>query len=197
MKRIIYLFIIFFIFQGILYPQSSGWNFQNPKNTNMTLNSVRFLTQNDVLATGYYGTLLKSTDAGLTWSNPITTTSIRGFESLVFWNTSFINAATGFMTGNNSGSSTKIYKTTNSGQYWSPVSAFNGSGESIQFLNESTGWATSSLFIFRTTNGGSSWDSNFIPMPSMVRSIYFIDAITGYSCLYRRVTRLQIVVRIG
>lgn len=187
MKTIIAALIFQFILYSVTFTQISGWYFQNPSPTNMGLNSVKFLTMNDIIAVGYFGTVIKSTDAGLTWSNPFSKTSFIGLESLIYFNISFINPATGFITGNNSGSYTKVYKTTNSGNYWVPVAAFAGLGESIQFLNESTGWVTSGLFIYRTTNGGSSWDSNSASMPSMVRGIHFTNSLTGYSCMYRRV----------
>ncbi len=187
MKTIILAIIALFILNSEIFTQISGWYFQNPKPTNMGINSVKFLTQNDVIAVGYYGTVIKSTDAGITWSNPFTTTSLRGLENLVYWNTSFINPSTGFMTGNNAGVYTKIFKTTNAGNFWVLVSTFGGLGESIQFLNESTGWVTAGGYIYRTTNGGSSWDSNSVALPSMVRGIQFTNSLTGYLCMYRRV----------
>jgi photosystem II stability/assembly factor-like uncharacterized protein len=124
MKSIILAIIALFILNNAIFTQISGWYFQNPKPTNMGINSVKFLTQNDIIAVGYYGTVIKSTDAGITWSNPFTTTLFRGLENLVYWNTSFINPSTGFMTGNNAGIYTKIYKTTNAGNFWVLVSTF-------------------------------------------------------------------------
>ncbi len=187
MKTMISAVIFQVILYSVIYTQTSGWYFQNPKPTNMGLNSVKFLTTNEVIAVGYYGTVIKSTNAGLTWSNPVTTTAVTGLENLIFWNTSFINPATGYIVGNNAGSYTKVFKTTNSGYYWYNISTHQSTGESIQFLNESTGWVTAGLHIYKTIDGGINWDSNSVPMPSMVRGIYFDDSMYGYACLNRRI----------
>lgn len=185
MKKLI-IFLQIIIFCCSLSAQRSGWFFQNPANTNLSLNYIKFLTPSVVIADGYYGTLLRSTDAGISWSNPLNKSTATGLENLIYWKTSFINSVTGFIIGNNAGSYTKVYKTTNGGIFWMPVKSFIGIGETVQFINESTGWASSGLRIFRTTNGGMSWDSTNVSFPSSVRDIVFTNDLTGYTCMYRR-----------
>jgi hypothetical protein len=45
-----------------------NWKLENPKVTSEYLNAVRHLSDNDVIAVGNTGTILKSTDGGLNWT---------------------------------------------------------------------------------------------------------------------------------
>jgi photosystem II stability/assembly factor-like uncharacterized protein len=80
-----------------------------------------------------------------------------------------------------------VMKTTNSGANWETTSfndttfttAFNG----IHFINSNTGWSVGgALQIRKTTNGGVNWVRQ-VPPPAagILRSVYFIDANTGYA----------------
>jgi photosystem II stability/assembly factor-like uncharacterized protein len=80
-----------------------------------------------------------------------------------------------------------VLKTTNSGFNWETISfndttfttGFNG----VHFINTVTGWCVGgALQIRKTTNGGSNWVRQ-IPPPAagILRSVYFIDASTGYA----------------
>ncbi len=76
-----------------------------------------------------------------------------------FENASFINENTGWvikLTGT-------VYRTLDGGNSWTlQDSIYLGGFRSVQFINESTGWIGSlntSFILFKTTDGGFSWDT--------------------------------------
>src|SRR5690606_6659206 len=83
-----------------------------------------------------------------------------------------------------SGRFNTILKTTNGGENW--IALRNGtppdrpSFEAPFFLNRDTGWICGSLIVFRTTNGGQTFDS--IYNPSDQHDIYFRNSMDGVSC---------------
>jgi photosystem II stability/assembly factor-like uncharacterized protein len=65
MKTIIYLLGLFLaVSQSIAQP---GWNYQNPYPTRADLYSVRFHSPDSWYITGVAGTILKTTDNGVSW----------------------------------------------------------------------------------------------------------------------------------
>src|SRR5947207_15434409 len=46
---------------------NSGWTFQSPQPTGNTLRSVAALNGNTMIAVGEQGSILRTTDAGITW----------------------------------------------------------------------------------------------------------------------------------
>jgi photosystem II stability/assembly factor-like uncharacterized protein len=95
--------------------------------------------------------ILKTTDAGLTWSNQ--PTGVPGASS--FSTGFFINAQIGWVIGSS------LLKTTDGGANW--VTQTPGTGISIRriyFSDAQTGWAVgNSGAILKTTNGGTKLDS--------------------------------------
>ncbi len=180
MKKIIILMILFCCYTAIK-AQSSGWFFVNPQPTNMTLNSIKFLNQNTAIAIGYYGTVFKTTDGGMNWSNPMTISANTGLDKLHFFDMDFFNQNTGFIIGDNSGGVSKLFQTTNAGITWTGISKFNGLARAMHFINPFTGWVGNGIQMLRTINGGAAWQNASTTFPSGIRSIFFIDPITGFA----------------
>ena len=65
MKQII-LFIL--IISNLALAEDCGWKWNNPLPQGNNLRTVQFVNDNIVYITGEYGTLMKSTDSGLTWN---------------------------------------------------------------------------------------------------------------------------------
>jgi len=113
--------------------------------------SIHFADEN----TGYVcdGTVLKTTDGGVSWVN---------FNLTGLIDVYFINSNTGFAVGRNS----QILRTYNGGILWEPlfVSLFNSNFNSVKFIDSQTGFVVGGRMfepyfgvIYKTTNGGSTW----------------------------------------
>ena len=102
-------------------------------------------------AAGYFGTISKTTDAGLSW-NLLNSGSTEYLESI-----DFINPNLGFVCGSNG----QILKTTNAGATWNPtVTNTNIYLHDIAFFDSSNGFAIGqNSTILKTSNSGLTWDS--------------------------------------
>jgi len=124
-----------------------------------------------------YSNIYRTTNEGINWSNVS-----EGFNDYL-GDVQFINQATGYIAS----SSGKVYKTTNSGQFWQgysvnipPVHGIN----CINFVNENTGFAGLDwIGIAKTTNGGMNWQVNAIDslFGESITGISIPSADTGYA----------------
>jgi photosystem II stability/assembly factor-like uncharacterized protein len=83
------------------------------------------------------------------------------------------------------GSSGILFKTTNSGQYWSDISPFYDYWlYSMFFFNPNEGWVGGGLegYFLRTINGGQSWSYINLPTNERMMSLFFIDDNNGWAC---------------
>ncbi|NUN69630.1 MAG: T9SS type A sorting domain-containing protein [Bacteroidetes bacterium] len=105
------------------------------------------------------GFIAKSTDGGKNWV-------YQDSMSYMLFGVDFIDSLTGFAVGgghfNNNG---YLYSTIDGGLHWK-ITTFNATGDLIDvaFLDSIHGWIISENTIYRTTNGGISWEvQNTIP----------------------------------
>lgn len=103
MKKIYFILTIPLLFVCSQCFSQSGWSFINPQPTNMTLNSIKIFDQNNAIAIGYSGTVMRTSDGGLNWSNPLSTTAATGLDNLHYFDMNFFNENTGLMIGDNAG----------------------------------------------------------------------------------------------
>jgi len=163
-------------------PQNSG--------TSKTLRSVHFPFDSLGFCVGDSGTILKTINGGIYWE-PSTNGSIKNLSSVFF--TNYYNIIDGFAVGD----SGTILKTTDGGTTWETQS----SGTSIPlycvyfpdvfpepnylgFIVGGTGHISYGYWsIILTTYGGNTWDiwkMEFSYNTRPFRSVYFMDADTGY-----------------
>ena len=179
------LTITVLIFTSV-HSNSQGW-FQQTSGTTVNLNSVFFVDANTGYAVGdstiVYHIILKTTNGGTNWfrQNVQPPNNYPSLKSVFF-----INANTGWACGAEAPTAT-IWRTTNGGSEWTQliIGAIFGL-RSIRFINSSTGVAVGSAYssagwIFRSTNGGINW-SQLAGAGNILHSVYFADAVTGYSC---------------
>lgn len=116
-------------------------------------------------------TILKTTDAGVSWE------MLAGSSSHLY-TVQFINDTTGWTAGERG----RVLRTEDGGTSWdvSYLDLGDWSLESIYFINQDTGWVVGSDEIFKTTDGGESWE----PMEGLdnqyYHSCYFINSNTGW-----------------
>jgi photosystem II stability/assembly factor-like uncharacterized protein len=124
---------------------------------------------------GDFGTLIKTTDGGNSWSIKET-----GMVQTLF-KTYFIDNQTGWIAG---GTTTRfIIKTTDQGETWNQQFMINsGLLRCVWFVSGSTGYAVGSFgTVLRTTNGGTNWDSTTVIGGNiLLQTICFPFSTTGF-----------------
>ncbi len=138
-----------------------------------TLRSVYFVNANTGYGVGYSGKIVKTTDAGATWSYLTSGTTGN------LYSTYFTDANTGYAVG----ASGLILKTTDGGSSWNSLtSGIVSSLFGVYFTDANTGYATgSSGVILKTTDAGANWSTLTTGATSSFYSAYFTDANTGYA----------------
>ena len=141
-----------------------------------------FLNESTGFATGDHPNcqgVFKTTDAGYSW----TLNSDFG-NGVWLCSVFFVNANTGWVTGNQASPwSGLLRKTTNGGLNWThQMNANTNETYEMFFLNENTGWvAGDSPNIQKTTNGGANWFTQSTPSAWWMWDIQFINENTGWA----------------
>jgi len=181
MKSIIVVILVS-VFTRFGISQQSGWFWQSPNYCADVLGDLKIVSPTTGYVVGSAGIFMKSTDAGLTWSNPLCDSSYRGLSCQRLFGQYYINPNTGWTVGTYSNSITQwVLKTTNAGSFWVKQAAFqNSTGPgSVFFINELTGWSVGGITMLKTTNSGQTWDAGSYVFSGSVTSIHFSDASTG------------------
>ena len=139
--------------------------------------------------TGYAGgdavataTLLKTTNGGITWTS-LTNPSTYSIKSI--W---FVTVDTGYFINDN----TQLYYTTNGGNTWVfkrslgyySTGFLNLNPNILRFVNRNIGFYTYSNKLFRTLNGGVTWDSTTLASGGVCGYVSFISLSIGYLAFY-------------
>ena len=130
-------------------------------------------------------TIRKTTNGGVNWFATYGTNAQVNYRCLHF--SDFNN---GWAVGENM----LVRKTSNGGTSWTNVPIFGypvgGKSRAVFFINPNTGWigvkneATNEQYVFRTNNGGTSWEMQIPPIQNpngsnAIFSIHFYDANNG------------------
>lgn len=182
MKRLIFLELTF-LFLATTFSSNPppGW-VQQTLPVNDFVRDIFFLDSLDGwVATVSY--ILKTTNGGDNWA--VTDSSNNSYYKIQFFDNN-----TGYRCGVLGGGGASVWKTTNSGYNWGLKYNFGfGFGiEDLQFLDENTGWISSSDFdfggIWKTTNGGNSWIRQLSPtsFPLLkIKAISILNNDTGWA----------------
>ncbi len=111
--------------------------------------SVKFIDLNTGWTAGESGTILKTTNGGMTWSAQ--TSGITNTIRSIF----FLDANNGWACGDEG----TIIATTNGGTTWTPqTSPYSTQYNSIRFTTTNTGWIVGvGNVLLKTSNGGLNW----------------------------------------
>ncbi|MBE0572719.1 MAG: hypothetical protein IH618_14345 [Ignavibacteriaceae bacterium] len=164
--KIISALIILLSFTGLVNAQ---WQALSSPTQN-DLWSVCFSDTNNGWVVGENGTIIHTTDGGLTWQ--FQTSGISSPLYSVF----FIDNNTGWVVGDFG----VILHTSNGGMNWNSQSGVtNFQLWDVHFVNSNIGWAVGGRII-HTTNGGVNWTEQFIPF-QVLFDITFIDGLNGWA----------------
>lgn len=141
---------------------------------------------------GYRGTIARTTDGGVTWTNVVTTPVTCSY----FWKMSWPSPNVGYATLQQNGSYNTVvyYKTTDGGVNWAsngiPLTSFGAASfflQGIGFANENEGWMGGSSTVsepfnfITTTNGGLTWSVAGYSNTRSINRIRFLSPTFGYA----------------
>jgi len=135
--------------------------------------SASFTTEDQGWTCGRWGTILHTSDGGLTW------TPQESGTGSTLGDIFFINARTGWAVGNGG----TILHTGDAGETWrsqeSPVPYFH---MGVHFVSPERGWiASDKTHILYTENGGQTWQVQFNDNVYRLKSISFSDERHGWA----------------
>ncbi|MDP1621874.1 MAG: YCF48-related protein [Bacteroidales bacterium] len=156
--------------------QTSDWQWQNPLPQGNHLAEIHVFDENTAIAVGNIGTIIKTTNGGISWDMQESNT--QEYLNSVF----FIDNNTGWAVGNNK----VLLKTTDGGTSWTtividpdPYTFWNL--YSIFFIDENIGWMTgSTTHTYKTTDGGMTWSPLIYAPEYGGQDIQFIDQNLGW-----------------
>lgn len=157
---------------AFVYP-GRGWIAQT-SHTNVDLQGISFFPSGRTgWAVGKSGTVLKSSDAGATWTQK---TSGTAFNLNGVWGTSGAVWAVGDVG--------TLITSTDLGETWSTVSGLGASAYSLKaitFADAMHGWIVGSLgFGLRTIDGGATWSRMTISTSDPLNAVSFSGTLDGW-----------------
>lgn len=136
-----------------------------------SMGNVCFITDNQAVAVGISGTIIKSTDAGETWR------AISSNTTKFLWDVKFINQNLGFCCGDNGA----LLKSTNAGESWTQVNIGIIDYFRKIYYHNNILWITGSNgVILKSTDNGNTFDIRYTDQSSEFRDIYFINNNVGW-----------------
>ena len=156
------------------------WDYETPI-VNSTLYNLQFPTSQIGYATGFNGSMLKTTDGGKNWKSSYVSVD---FTSLNIKDMFFINENVGYTAS----SYRMVSKTTDGGLTWTAIIPDTNSAyvvsSGLYFLNENLGFVVGRVspnedIIYKTTDGGLSWSTKTKIANQELYSVTFFDENTG------------------
>lgn len=149
-------------------PASASISVTAPDGKSGRTYNLRIARPQDVGFLSTYNNLLKSFDAGATWTSVGTTTPI--FIQAIH----FFDAYTGIAAGD-----AEIFKTIDGGKTWvkkaTAKSDWGRTTDIIRFLDDKTGYVVAYMEVLKTTDGGETWTS-IHDYGGGIHSAHFFDA---------------------
>lgn len=149
----------------------SHWT-ASPSPVGHEITFIEYADLNMLIASSDGGVIFRSTDNGATWSGA----NYVSVNASGFYGVCFSNSTNGFMVGHRG----SILKTTDAGVTWNQYAATYIDMSSLDFINDSVGFAATWYNIFKKTNSITGWTKlNNITTPGNFKYLHFFSADTG------------------
>jgi len=169
MKTLITGFFVLIFSVNVSFSQT-GWVQQNSGTSNQLID-VCFISESTGWICGWYGTILKTTNSGVTWI-PTYYSTPSGFQRIIF-----NSVSDGWIIGQKG----IILHTTNGGDTWNEIS----SGTlnlllGIYFISPLNAWIVGAGgVVLKTVDGGNSWQSVNLNTYTDFTNVHFLNSQTG------------------
>lgn len=168
-----YLALIFLIL-NISMLNAQVWEWSNPKPTGNNTRGIFFINATTGYIVGDYGTILKTTDMGATW------TCQNSGTSTVLYDVHFVDQDLGYVVGPST-----VLKTTNGGITWIQMPQVYGLFIGVDFPTANVGYVISNNYggnvsISKTIDGGLTWNPLSAGNFGTLLSLYFINQDIGF-----------------
>jgi photosystem II stability/assembly factor-like uncharacterized protein len=140
--------------------------------------SICILDQQEWVAVGGYGQIVKTADSGLSW-----TAKSKG-SSAWLYSIFFVNSMTGYAVGGDPIEPATILKTTNGGGSWTELDSDSSATlASVFFLDDLKGFVVGDWgCLMSTLDGGQTWNKIETGIIDELTGVYFPNRDTGYVC---------------
>lgn len=140
----------------------SAWT-EHQTGVTARLRGISAASESVVWTSGARGTVLRSTDAGATWTGLV----VSGAERLDFRDVDAVSATTAYVLSIGNGDASRIYKTTDAGATWTLQFTNTDPGaffDAMAFWDDRSGVAVSDsvggrFVVLATANGGRDWQA--------------------------------------
>ena len=130
---------------------------------------IFFTNENTGYIAGAVGSILRSTDAGNTFT-PLVTGTTENLTRLTF-----LDENTGYASGTNG----TVIRTTNAGLLWTAANIPGAGLIRFDIIDANSVIAVSGLNVYKTTNGGTNWQAGILTGRSSV-GVDMVNTLTGY-----------------
>ncbi len=170
------IFCLFFlgIFHGEGQAQQGLWQWLSPLPQGNPLNGVWAFNPTTALAVGANGTVIKTTNGGLSWQVEANVAGVTG-QLLA---TQFVSGSTGWAVGEQG----TVLQTSDAGETWLLQEISTGNDlYAVHFVSPDTGWVAGlNGVIFGTTDGGSDWIPETTGTNANLYSFEFANSRVGW-----------------
>lgn len=174
MKSFLVITVSTFLITAAL-PGQTSWQWVNPLPQGNLLNGVESTGPDTTFAVGDYGTVIKTTNGGVTW---LVTPTAGGMSEALF-DVAFTSPDIGWAVGVTG----QAVRTTNGGHTWQYEQLPTIRDLlSIDFHSPTIGWISGGKgVLYSTKNAGSTWHAETTDVTANLYDVEFVDSLKGWT----------------